>query len=218
MKKGDFIWLSVLLAIGAILVVPTSRIAFIGVTKAHPYLMGFIKVAILAMMGELMAMRIMTGKWAKPVGTPWRAFIWGLFGMTFALMFPIFDAGVRGAIQTGYLPSFGDGTLSTAFFTSALINLAFAPTFMGLHRITDTYIELCDGKVENLKQVSIGDVVNHIDWKGLISFVYVKTIPIFWIPAHTVTFLLPPEYRVLLASFLSTALGGILAYAKKSKK
>ena len=99
MKKGDFIWLSVLLAIGAILVVPASRVAFISVTKAHPYLMGFIKVAILAMMGELMAMRIMTGKWTKPVGTPWRAFIWGLFGMAFALIFPIFDSGVRGAID-----------------------------------------------------------------------------------------------------------------------
>jgi hypothetical protein len=44
----------------------------------------------------------------------------------------------------------------------------------------------------------------------------VKTIPIFWIPAHTITFLLPSEYRVLSAAFLSIALGTILAFAKKS--
>jgi hypothetical protein len=42
-----------------------------------------------------------------------------------------------------------------------------------------------------------------------------KTIPLFWIPAHTITFSLPPEYRVLMASFLSIALGGILAFAKR---
>lgn len=218
MKKGDFIWISVLLAIGAILVIPSTHVAFIGLTQSHPYIMGFIKVAILAMMGELMALRIMTGNWIKPVGIPWRTLIWGLFGMAFAVVFPIFDAGVRGAIEAGYLPVFGEGRLSTAILISAFMNLAFAPTFMGLHRVTDTYIELCDGKIENLKNVSIGDVVNHIDWKGLISFVYVKTIPIFWIPAHTITFLLPSEYRVLLASLLSTALGGILAFAKKLKK
>jgi len=30
-----------------------------------------------------------------------------------------------------------------------------------------------------------------------------------------VTFLLPPEFRVLMAAFLSIALGGILAFAKR---
>jgi len=44
-----------------------------------------------------------------------------------------------------------------------------------------------------------------------------KTIPMFWIPAHTITFLLPSEFRVLAAAFLSIALGAILAFAKKKK-
>ena len=52
---------------------------------------------------------------------------------------------------------------------------------------------------------------------GFVSFVLMKTIPIFWIPAHTITFLLPSEYRVLSAAFLSIALGAILAFAKKKK-
>jgi hypothetical protein len=34
------------------------------------------------------------------------------------------------------------------------------------------------------------------------------------IPAHTITFFLSAEYRVLRAAFLSTALGAILAFAK----
>ncbi|MCX7905011.1 MAG: Mpv17/PMP22 family protein, partial [Caloramator sp.] len=50
-----------------------------------------------------------------------------------------------------------------------------------------------------------------------ISFVVLKTIPFFWIPAHTITFLLPSEYRVLMASFLSIALGAILSLAKRKK-
>ena len=44
-----------------------------------------------------------------------------------------------------------------------------------------------------------------------------KTIPCFWIPAHTITFLLPENYRILSAGFLSIALGLILTLAKKRR-
>jgi hypothetical protein len=33
-------------------------------------------------------------------------------------------------------------------------------------------------------------------------FVFVKTIPLFCIPAHSITFILPPENRVLAAAYL----------------
>lgn len=218
MKKGDFLWLLSLLAVVSFLVFPATHEIFVGATKSHPYIMGFIKVAILATMGELLAVRITTGGWTKPVGTFWRVVIWGVLGMSFAVVFPIFDAGVRTAIKAGLIPSFGESPITAAFFISSAMNLIFAPTMMGLHRITDTCIELCDGKIANLNQVTIHKVVEHIDWNGLVSFVYMKTIPFFWIPAHTITFLLPPEYRVLMASFLSIALGGILAFAKKKSQ
>jgi hypothetical protein len=45
------------------------------------------------------------------------------------------------------------------------------------------------------------------------GFVFKKTIPFFWIPAHTITFLLPPELRVLFAAALGIVLGVILALA-----
>jgi hypothetical protein len=51
-------------------------------------------------------------------------------------------------------------------------------------------------------------VMGRIDWHGFVSFVVLRTIPLFWIPAHTMTFLLPPEFRVLMAAVLSIALGG----------
>ncbi|EQB89040.1 hypothetical protein M918_22160 [Clostridium sp. BL8] len=57
-------------------------------------------------------------------------------------------------------------------------------------------------------------LIKTIDWYGYIGFVVCKTIPIFWIPAHTITFLLPSEYRVLTAALLSIVLGAILATSK----
>ncbi len=219
MKKGDLLWIGTLLSIIIFLVIPTTHEVFISLTKEHPYLMGFIKVGILAIMGELLALRIVSGFWIKPVGVIWRMIIWGIFGILFALIFPMFAGGIETVIKLGLLPKFKEGTvfssITTAFFISCGMNIIFAPVMMGVHRITDTYIELCDGKISNLKYINLDAVIEHIDWKGLIAFVYIKTIPLFWIPAHTITFLLPAEYRVLLAAFLSIALGGILAFAKK---
>lgn len=218
MKKYDFLWIVALAAVIAILVYPTTHVAFLLATKTHPYIMGFIKVAILATMGELLARRIAIGDWKKPTGILYRILVWGFIGMTFVLVFDIFASGVTAAMSKGLLPHMSEGLASKigfAFFTSALMNLIFAPTFMAFHRVTDTYIDLGEGKLENIFKVKLKDVVGKIDWNGFISFVILKTIPIFWIPAHTITFLLAPEYRVLMASFLSIAMGGILAFAKR---
>ena len=50
------------------------------------------------------------------------------------------------------------------------------------------------------------------------GFVYKKTIPLFWIPAHTITFLLPAEYRILVAALLGIVLGVILGIASLKSK
>ncbi len=218
MKKYDFLWMAALAAVIFILVYPSTHVAFLSATKTHPYIMGFIKVAILATMGELMALRIAAGNWRKPTGVLYRIIVWGFIGMTFVIIFDIFASGVTAAMSKGLLPYMGEGIASKlgfAFFTSAFMNLIFAPTFMTFHRVTDTFIDLGEGKLENIFKVKLKDVIGKIDWNGFISFVILKTIPIFWIPAHTITFLLAPEYRVLMASFLSIAMGGILAFAKR---
>ena len=215
MKKGDFIWLFSLTAFIAILIIPVTREMFVKFTTEHAYLGGFIKFFILATMGELLTIRIVTSDWNVPKGLPYRAFVWGLLGMAIVLIFNVFAAGIAGALANGFLPG-GNSKFAFAFFVSFTMNLSFAPTMMAFHRITDTFIDL---KYENKKgKVTLSDVVKRIDWDDFISFVLMKTIPIFWIPAHTITFLLPPEYRVLSAAFLSIALGGILAFAKKKKQ
>jgi len=164
--------------------------------------------------GELLVLRIMTGDWHISKGLLDRALVWGFLGMVIVLMFNVFSVGVAGALASGFLPG-GNWKLALAFFTSATMNLSFGPTLMAFHRITDTFIDL---RYENKKEkATLNKVVKRIDWDGFVSFVLVKTIPIFWIPAHTITFLLPSEYRVLMAAFLSIALGAILAFAKKKQ-
>jgi hypothetical protein len=59
----------------------------------------------------------------------------------------------------------------------------------------------------------MGENLAHLNWNVQWSFVFKRTIPLFWIPAHTITFMLPDEYRVLFAAALGIALGVILAIA-----
>lgn len=213
MKRGDFIWLAAFLAICAFLLLPQTNAIFEQMTKASPYLMGFVKFAILATLGELLAIRIVRGDYYKPAGLIWRMIIWGGIGMLITLMFNVFAGGVVAAMEKGYLP-FKGSNLAFAFFTSTIMNCFFAPTFMALHKYTDTMLDM---RAENNGAVTIKGITDRIDWYQFVSFVILKTIPFFWIPAHTITFMLPPEYRVLVAAFLSIALGMILSFAKKSK-
>ena len=215
MKKGDFLWLAGLAAFMAILIFPASRTVFERFTSGYVYLGGFIKFFILATMGELLAIRIVTADWQLPKGLFFRALIWGFLGTVIVLIFNIYAVGIAGALANGLLPG-GNSKFAFAFFVSLTMNLTFAPTMMAFHRITDTYIDL---RYESTAgKVRLCEVVKRIDWDGFVSFVLMKTIPLFWIPAHTITFLLPPEYRVLMAAFLSIALGTILAFAKKRRQ
>ncbi len=219
-RKIDLLWGFILIAIFTFLLLPASHEVFVNISKSHVYLMAFAKFAVLATMGELLAIRILNGHWRCPVGLFWRAVVWGFLGVLIALIFYLYATGVSGALQNGLLPSLGGKgfgyQLSFAIFTSTLMNLLFAPTFMAFHRITDTYIELGEGKFNNIiHNIKLSKVLEQIDWNAFIKFVVCKTIPFFWIPAHTITFLLPPEHRVLAAAILSIALGAILALSKK---
>ncbi len=213
MKKGDLYWVLALAGVCAFLLMPATHEIFSVMTKNHPFIMGFIKFAILATMGELLAIRIGSGDWKIPSGLVARAAIWGFLGMVIVAIFKIFAGGVISVLDTGLIPGKGNSFVF-AFLTSTFMNTTFAPTMMAFHRYTDTYIDM---KSEGASDISVTAITNRIDWNSFVSFVVIKTIPMFWIPAHTVTFMLPAEYRVLAAAFLSIALGAILAFAKRKK-
>ena len=91
--------------------------------------------------------------------------------------------------------------------------LTFGIVFMAMHRVSDTYIDLR----MNGEKPSLLELVETFRWHTFISFVVIKTIPLFWIPAHTITFLLPAALRVVMAAYLSIVLGVILVYANRRK-
>jgi hypothetical protein len=221
MKLKDILWLLVIVVITAFVLMPSTKPIFNELTMKYPYIMGFIKTAILASMGEILVSRIKTGRYFSGKGFMMKSIVWGFLGMIFVLIFKVFSSGVIAAQSASLLPSIQQQTfiqtLLTAFLISVIMNLFFAPSFMLLHRITDGYIELGSGTLKGIRQVRLKHVIERIDFQSFIHFVILKTIPFFWIPAHTITFILPETYRVLMAAYLSIALGILLTLAKSRK-
>ena len=204
MKKDHVISILVLL-VTSLLIFIVTRDFFLSFTSNIPLIAGFIKFFFLATIGDFIGLRIKKGYWGKPNYLLLKAIIWGFIGIVIVLMFGIFPEGVAYLQSENILP-FEGSVFAFALFTSILMNLTFAPTMMAFHRITDTYLNL---KVEN-KETKFRDAVNEIKWNQFFSFIVLKTIPLFWIPAHTITFLLPSEYRVIFAAVLGIFLGLIL--------
>ncbi|MEN3041882.1 MAG: hypothetical protein ABDH59_01025 [Fervidobacterium sp.] len=218
MKKSDLLSVSFFIVIALMLLNDNSRNVYVSLNNSHPYIMGFLKVGILASFGEILALRILKGKYVFPVGFIYRFFVWGFLGVVFVLVFELFASGTAILLEKNLLPyTHTCKKFLQAFYTSVLMNLIFAPTFMAFHRITDAYIDLSGGKLNKMLGLKINEAMNYIDWNKFVNFVILKTIPFFWIPAHTITFLLPTVYRVLAAALLSIVLGLILSIRKKQQ-
>ncbi|MBE6059038.1 MAG: hypothetical protein E7215_02515 [Clostridium sulfidigenes] len=214
MKLGDYLWGGLLLLWAAVLVLPTTREVFMAMTQAYPYISGFFKFFVLATMGDMLGARILHGQWQKTKGLIFKAIIWGIIGMMITLAFTLYSEGVLAAQDIGRLPFHGS-KFGHAFLTSVMMNITFAPFMFLFHKFSDLYIDV---KYRGMKKVTINDLVKEVDFNMLIGFSMLKTIPFFWIPCHTIVFLMPPQYRVVASAFLSIALGLMMAIAKKSKK
>jgi hypothetical protein len=200
----------------ASLVNPASRAVIMSSTVAHPYYMGIVKFAILASMGELLAIRIIAGQWNIPCGMVYRVCFWGFMGFTLTTAVSVYANGVPGSIQSGIL--WGGrfhSSVIRAFWTSVTMNATYGPVIMSAHRISDTYLDLAGGRLRNLPSVKFDTVLATINWHSLVVVVIIRLLTLFWIPAHTITFLLPPEYRVLCAAVLGFVLGVLLAFFKR---
>ncbi|HWT75368.1 MAG TPA: hypothetical protein VN258_11730 [Mobilitalea sp.] len=214
MKKGDYLWGLLLLIWIVILVIPVSRTVFFSVTEGHPYLAGFVKFAILATMGDLLGKRVSNKNWIIPKGFLARAAVWGIIGIMITLVFTVYMGGVASAQTAMRLPWKGS-IIAQALFGSIIMNLTFGPMMMTFHRFMDMLIDL---KYERRGgRVTITELVDKNDWHSLVEFAWLKTCIFFWIPVHTLVFLLPGEYRVLVSAFLSIALGLLLAAANANK-
>ena len=196
--------------------------------KMHPMVMAFLKFGILATLGEMLGCCISTGRYTTPnFGVVPRMVVWGLLGVVISMAMTVFSIGIPGFIKAmggeNLVVAFGADALSwgklvVALSISVMMNTFFAPVFMTFHKITDTHIAECGGSIKALfKPIPMRRLIASLNWDRQWSFIFKKTIPLFWYPAHTITFMLPAEYRVLFAALLGVALGVILAIGARNK-
>ena len=229
MKKIDIlVILIVLLIFTPFFIFPEVYGGYKTFNLAHPLIMAFIKFSLLATFGEMLGLRIKTGKYTTPeFGVIPKAVVWGFLGMWIALAMNVFRTGIPEflsqyplfeGIKFAMSAPFSCLKLCGAFFVSLMMNLSFAPVFMTLHKITDTHILQNNGKLSALvTPVQMEKIISELNWKVQWGFVFKKTIPLFWIPVHTLTFVLPSDFQVLFAAFCSIILGLILSIASLKK-
>lgn len=175
--------------------------AYITFLKEYPILSSAIQVAILGMVGELLAARIRLKRWYffGTRGFIQKIIVWAFLGITFKYAFAGFFGFVDALVEKGFWFSLaGTSTLAKAFSVSLFTNLLFGPVMMLFHRYTDNHIEK-----------------KEMDWKSLQKAWL--TLFWFWIPAHTITFSLPSHLQVGLAAVWAVCLGVILGFFARAQ-
>lgn len=229
MKRQDLYFAIVMLAIFVPFFVSPELYAWYKTFNAdHAMIMAFLKFGILATLGEMLGCRISTGNYTTPTfGALPRMVVWGLLGMAISMAMTVFSVGIPAFItemggeelvEAFKADGFSWGKLIVAFSISVMMNTFFAPVFMTFHKITDTHIAENGGSIKALfRPIAMRRHMMELNWDRQWSFIFKKTIPLFWYPAHTITFMLPGELRVLFAALLGVALGVILAIGARKK-
>ncbi len=226
MKKQDFYFLGILILLFLPFFISKDVYDFYKeFNHNHGMVTAFLKFAILATLGELIGLRIKTGAYYETgFGVLPRAIVWGFIGLTIKLAFVIFASGTPVFLSymgmsdatVAMTGSFSATKLFVAFCISVAMNIIYAPVMMTFHKISDIHIVSNGGTLKGFfTPVHFDKILTGMNWDVMWNFVFKKTIPFFWIPAHTITFLLPPDVQVLFAALLGIALGTILAVAGK---
>lgn len=223
MKKDFYLLIGVALFFTPFIFSSQVYDLYLQLTADQAIIMSFVKFAILATLGEVIGFRIKTGGYAlKGFGILPRAVVWGFLGISIKIAFDIFSAGTPVFLEkagfegaaTMLWQELSFSKVLVSFSISAALNLFYAPVLMTFHKITDLHIVHHGGRPRALvSPIQFADCFSKINWRVQWDFVFKRTIPLFWIPAQTITFLLPEEFRVLFAAFLGIVLGVILAIA-----
>lgn len=171
---------------------------YIDFVTLQPILSSVVQFAVLGTLGDTVSFWIVKKKILSPYDS--RTFLlkiieWSLLAIMIKYAFIGFYGFVDSLINNDYLPQLTG--IGKSFAISLSMNLQFGPFLVIIHRLLDNLII---GKRN----------WNNLD-KGLYSLLW------FWVPAHTITFILPKEFQIGLAAVWSLALGIILGfYNRKS--
>ncbi len=166
--------------------------------KSNPLLSAAIQFAILGTLGEVLSFCIRKKRFGLPCNL-WQLFqkviAWALLGIIIKYGFVGMKGLTQALLDHHLLPQLFATGIGWAFAVSVLTNIFFGPQMMFFHRLEDNAIMW--------------------DWnfKGLTTAWW--TLLWFWIPAHTVTFSLPPDWQIGLAALWSVVLGLILGLTKR---
>jgi len=158
-----------------------------------PIYSAMVQFAILGTLGEVISKWVINKSFKYPFSfaiTLWKMVTWAILAIGIKYAFKGFIGYGRSVGAHGTLPQLSN--FGKAFAISAFMNLQFGITLVLMHRVLDNIPE----KHKNWKNLH----------KGIFSLIW------FWIPAHTVTFMLPDAYRIGLAALWSLALGLILGF------
>ncbi|GAB1365136.1 hypothetical protein MASR1M36_00070 [Candidatus Cloacimonadaceae bacterium] len=172
--------------------------SYVDWVKAMPIISAMIQFAILGTLGEVISRWIRSRSFRYPFNlrlTLWKMFVWALLAIGIKYAFKGFTGFVEYLEDHAYLGELS--SLGRAFAISAFMNLQFGLTLVLAHRALDNLPE----KQKN--------------WQNLDKSIY--SLVWFWIPAHTITFMLPELYRIGLAALWSVALGIILGFFGQKK-
>jgi len=166
---------------------------YIEFVKEYPIISAMIQFAILGTLGDIVSYWLITRK----AQLPYKPFVlvlkmseWAVLAVFIKYAFIGFNGFVDSLIEQNFLPQLSG--LGKSFSISTTMNLQFGPFLVLMHRLLDNLI----ARQNNWKNID----------KGFYSLIW------FWIPAHTITFILPKEFQIGLAALWSLALGIILGF------
>ena len=173
---------------------------YVNFVKQYPILSGIFQFAILGPIGEYLAIKIKKQKWNyNTYQTLLKILSWAVLAILIKYAFVGFAGFVKELVADNLLPTNALHGFFNAFLRSTFTNTMFGPILVLLHRTFDNFIE----RKNNFLGIK----------NALLSLIW------FWIPAHTITFILPAYFQMGLAAIWSLALGLILGiFNKKEEK
>lgn len=158
-----------------------------------PIISAMIQFAILGTLGEIVSKWIVKKSFKYPFSfaiTLWKMVVWAILAIGIKYAFIGHAGMIDYLVEKNMLPQLSK--FAKALAISISMNAQFGLLLVIMHRVLDNLVE------------------KHKNWSGLDKSMY--SLVWFWIPAHTVTFLLPDAYKIGMAAVWSVALGLILGF------
>jgi hypothetical protein len=167
--------------------------------KDYPIVSAVVQFAILGTLGEVISKWVHNRNFKYPFNlrlTIWKMLVWAILAVGIKYAFKGFTGFVEYLEAHAMLPALNK--LGKAFAISAFMNINFGFTLVIMHRALDN-LPLKQKNWQNLH-------------KGFFALIW------FWIPAHTITFMMPDLFRIGLAALWSLVLGLMLGFFNRTSQ